>query len=171
MRKPSEITDDEWDSLTSPENYHCDGEVSRADADRLFRQKVEKMVASRRAKARTTAPRPETGAEKCPVDTMVFNKGHDEAQSRRLLNAPRKQWVGARRVRKIPKPTNAAAVSRVLKSAVGEGYLVTQIDNRLVMVRSGKGSPGLHRATQVLAAKGYAYSANGQHIVISGRCS
>ena len=28
MRKPPEITDDEWDTLTSPENYYCDGEVS-----------------------------------------------------------------------------------------------------------------------------------------------
>ena len=48
MWKPSEITDDEWDSLTSPENYFCDGEVSRAQADKLFKQKVESIVASRR---------------------------------------------------------------------------------------------------------------------------
>lgn len=152
-----------------------------------------------------------TDAERFPADTMVFtrvNKGHNEAESRRLLNelrrshsgdnlvhalvyngfatekqatkfvamlsspkqdAPRKEWVGARRARKTQQPTNAAAVSRVLKSELGSGYFVTQVANRRVMVQNGAGSPGLQRAAQVLTAKGYAYSTNGQHIVISGR--
>lgn len=208
MRKPPEITDDEWDSLTSPENYYCDGEVSRAEADRLFKQKVARLVASRQAKP--VHSKPQTGAERFPADTMVFNrvnKGNNEAESRRLLNelrrshsgdnlvhalvyngfatekqaekfvallsppkqdTQRKPWVGARRARKVQQPTNAAAVSRVLKSEVGNGYFVTQVARR-VMVQNGAGSPGLQRAAQALAAKGYAYSTNGQSIVISGR--
>ena len=67
------------------------------------------------------------------------------------------------------QPTNAAAVSRVLKSEAGNGYFVTQVANRRVMVQNGSGSPGLQRAAQVLSAKGYSYSTNGQHIVVSGR--
>lgn len=215
MRKPPEISDDEWDSLTSPENYYCDGEVSRTEADRLFKQKVSRLVAQRRAKPTPSKPKalatPQTGAERFPADTMVFNranKGHNETESRRLLNelrqshsgdnlvhalvyngfatekqatkfvamlsspkqdVPRKEWVGARRVRNTQQPTNAAAVSRVLKSELGNGYFVTQVASRRVMVQNGSGSPGLQRAAQVLAAKGYSYSTNGQSIVISGR--
>lgn len=48
MRKPKEITDDEWESLTSPENYYMDWEVSRAQAEQIFQRKVATLVASRR---------------------------------------------------------------------------------------------------------------------------
>lgn len=48
MQRPKEISEDEWDMLTSPENYYMDGEVSRAEADRIFKQRVQKIVASRR---------------------------------------------------------------------------------------------------------------------------
>ena len=99
MRKPPEITDDEWDTLTSPENYYCDGEVSRAEADRLFQRKVARLVASRRGSAQQTPASPHrSGDEMYPADTMVFNrvnKGYDEAQSRRLLNDLRRAHSGS----------------------------------------------------------------------------
>lgn len=215
MHKPPEISDDEWSALTSPENYYCDGEVSRAEADRLFKRKVSHLVAQRRAESTPSKPKPppppKIGADRFPADTMVFNrvnKGNNEAESRRLLNelrqshsgdnlvhalvyngfatekqaskfvarlsppkqdTPSKEWVGARRARKTLQPTTAAAVSRVLKSEAGNGYFVTQVARRRVMVQNGVGAPGLQRAAQVLTAKGYSYSTNGQSIVISGR--
>lgn len=56
MTRPPEITPDEWDMLTSPENYYMDGEVSRAQADRIFRQRVSSIVKERRAAKKTPTP-------------------------------------------------------------------------------------------------------------------
>lgn len=50
MTRPPEITVDEWEMLTSPENYYMDGEVSRSQADQIFRQRVKSIVTQRRAK-------------------------------------------------------------------------------------------------------------------------
>jgi hypothetical protein len=44
MRKPPEVTEDVWDSLTSPENYYCDGELTREQADRRFHTAINKIV-------------------------------------------------------------------------------------------------------------------------------
>lgn len=69
MRKPSEITDDEWEMLTSPENYYMDGEIGRSEADRIFRSRVERIIASRRAaKAAPKSPHPQRRA---PVGTVA----------------------------------------------------------------------------------------------------
>lgn len=276
MRRPPEITEDEWDALTSPENYYCDGEVSRAQADKLFKQKVDSLVASRRAagspstRLNTSAlkvgdtvredakgtiltvhriagpgtygvsyaqgPRvyawirpggygvtidasnasqfslvkghgggepPSASAEDALIARRVRG-GANEAQSRALLAqlrvahagdnlahalvhngfateaqarkyagtakpAPRKEWVGARRARKTLQLTNAAALSRVLNTEAGGGYLVTQATRRRVMVQNGKGSAGLPLAAKVLESKGYVFTTNGQHIVVTGR--
>lgn len=65
MRKPPEITDDKWEMLTSPENYFCDGEVTRAQADRIFRQRVSVLVQRRRV----TPPQRGSG-RRCAVVTM-----------------------------------------------------------------------------------------------------
>lgn len=131
IRKPPEINDDEWEMLISPENYYCDGEVTRAEADALFKRKVERLVASRRANLSTPPRR--------PVST-----------------------------RKSPQPTNAAAVSRVLNTLAGGGYLVTQLPRRRVMVQVGRSS-GLHRAAQVLRDRGYVFQSDGQCVVVTGR--
>jgi hypothetical protein len=48
INKPPEITDEEWESMTSPENYYRDGEVTPQEADRIFRRQVEDMVRRRR---------------------------------------------------------------------------------------------------------------------------
>jgi hypothetical protein len=48
MPRPPEITEEEWEALTSPENYFMDGEVSQQEADRLFIQRVEELIRQRR---------------------------------------------------------------------------------------------------------------------------
>ncbi|TXH09937.1 MAG: hypothetical protein E6R04_06635 [Spirochaetes bacterium] len=50
MAKPPEITNDEWDALTSPENYYADGEFSPSQADAEFRRRVAFLVKARRDK-------------------------------------------------------------------------------------------------------------------------
>lgn len=50
MAKPPEITNDEWDALTSPENYYADGEFSPSQADAEFRRRVAFLVRARKNK-------------------------------------------------------------------------------------------------------------------------
>lgn len=56
--RPREITEMEWEMLTSPENYYADGELSHAEADKMFRQRVSQLVASRRATSASVQKKP-----------------------------------------------------------------------------------------------------------------
>lgn len=65
MTRPSEITPDEWEMMTSPENYYCDGEVSGAQAEQILRQRAQSIVNLRRVIAqaqRNAARTPSTTA-------------------------------------------------------------------------------------------------------------
>lgn len=71
MRRPTEITPMEWEILTSPENYYCDGEITGAEAERYFRQKVASIVQQRRGRsAQTPSAQP---TRKCSARTSSGN--------------------------------------------------------------------------------------------------
>ena len=96
MRKPKEITDAEWESLTSPENYYMDGEVSRAQADQIFQRKVAALVASRRgvngAVPVTTTPRTQSLH---PTNTAAISRvlSRSRVSGVRVVTAPSKKVI------------------------------------------------------------------------------
>lgn len=51
MRKPPELTEHEWDMLTSPENYWGDGEYTRVQAEQVLRQRAHALVDRKRRAA------------------------------------------------------------------------------------------------------------------------
>lgn len=82
-RKPKELTDDEWDSLTSPENYFCDGEISRSQADARFNRIVSDMVKKRRggSSAGRTPAKPVWNKPRCTAWTRQGRQCSNTATS------------------------------------------------------------------------------------------
>ena len=56
--RPKEITPEEWELWTSPENYYMDGEVSPREADAIFMRRLRSTVKQRRQRARYAAEAP-----------------------------------------------------------------------------------------------------------------
>lgn len=117
MRKPKEITDDEWESLTSPENYYRDGEVSRAQADEIFRRNVARIVASRQSgvSAGTKQPAPRRKRFQ-PTSAAAVSRVINDARitGLRVVTAPSKRVI-----------VQGAAVTAAARLLSSKGYVFT----------------------------------------------
>jgi len=117
MRKPPEITDDEWESLTSPENYYRDGEVSRAQADAIFRDTVSRLVAQRRGGAPASMVPTPRGKQLHPTNAAAVSRVLNGARisGLRVVTAPSRKSV-------IVQGSAIPAAVRTLRS---KGYVFT----------------------------------------------
>lgn len=81
--RPPEIPQSDWDVLTSPENFYMDGEVSRAQAEKIFDQRIDSIIAQYHRRASTPELNPIRNID--IGQTMVhYKKEHPRASRTRV---------------------------------------------------------------------------------------